>query len=247
MRLSKPLILALAALPILAIGGIRSAAAYTVPANLGGGYTGVPSVGYPDFYTDARVTFSKLSSGAYKLTASDSGRTFTFNTDPSHSWNVKDGDFQLTANFNRYLAFQNGTVDIEGYIPGYDGRGSLDYGYSGPYDVTNKAGNLYHADLVKFGIDLSPLGIGFMTDAATDTGWATQFMTSNESVWLYSTNIWNTILRNVALRLGEDTWSINITGMNAVTTVPIPAAAWLFASGLMGLFAARRRAVPATA
>jgi hypothetical protein len=245
MRVLHPSVLALAAIPLLFAGSIHSASAYTVPAGLGvapGTIGSVPAPGFPDFNNGANLTFSKLSSGAFKLTATTNNSSpFTFNTDPSHSWNVtgssssSKGSFSLTANFNSSLGFLNGTVDIKGRIPTYNGPGTIG-------SVKTTVQNLYHANLTGFGIDTSPIGLGFSTNAATDTGWASQFSPNgtSESVWFYSSNIWQTILANVAIRSHDKTWSISLNNVQAVTTVPVPAAVWLMGSALLGLFRLRK-------
>jgi hypothetical protein len=232
---------------LLGLGAVDQASAYTVPAGLGtspGTIGSVPGPGYPNFNNGANLTFSKLSSGAFKLTATtNSSSAFTFNTSPTQSWAVtgsssgSKGSFALTANFNSSLAFQNGTVDITGKIPTYSGPGTVG-------TVKTTVQNLYHAALTGVGLDTSPVGLGFSTNAATDTGWASQFSPNgtSESVWFYSSNIWQTILSNVALNVGKKTWSISLNNIQAVTTVPVPAAVWLLGSalGFFGVFGRRR-------
>lgn len=238
--------LALVAVPLLALGSINNASAYTIPAGLGvsPGVTGsVPQPGYPNFNNGVDLTFSKLKSGSYTLTAkTNTSSPFTFNTSPTNSWNVtgsksgSKGSFNLTANFNSSLAFQNGNVKIEGKIPTYNGPGTIG-------TVKTNTQNLYSASLTSFGFDTSPLGIGFSTKTTNDTGWASQFTTSGspESVWFYSSNIWQTILQNVALNFGKSSWSISLKNLQAVTTVPVPAGVWLMGSALLALTRLRRR------
>jgi len=131
-------------------------------------------------------------------------------------------------------------VSITGKIKNYTGPGDLDYGYRGRFNVTNKIGNLYHADLIGFGVDESPSAFGFTTDASDDSGWASQFMTDNESVWFYSTSFWDRITQAVDTRRGR-TWSISLNDIQTVTTVPVPAGLWLFGSALIGLTGLTRR------
>ena len=240
----------LACLPIVFACFGAEAASYTVPSNLGGIGTGVPQAGYPDFNNLSQLKFEKLSTGSYRLTATGTS-AMTFNNGPAsaQSFNVSDSSFKLTANFTRSLAFSpvGSAVDITGKIQGYNGPGQLNFGYTGNNNVTNKVGNLYHANLLGIGFDSSPSAIGFTTDAATDSGWASQFMFDNESVWFYSTSFWKTISTAVATQKGK-TWSISLNNVQTVTTVPVPGAVWLLGSALMGFAGvARRRQAQAVA
>jgi len=234
-------ILALATLPLFWIAGMQSAAAYSVPAGLGvaPGVSGsVPAPGYPNFNNGADLTFSKLANGTYQLKSTQSGSNFTFNTDNSaaHSWAVSNGTFKLTANFTGSLAFNSSgsSVDIFGKIPAYAGPGN-----AGTVKTTPQ--NLLHANLTGFGFDILPVGLGFTTAKSGLTGWARQFQSGNESVWFYSSNIWQTILHDIALNANKKTWTISMDNLQAVTTVPIPAAVWLFGSALVALFGTRRK------
>jgi hypothetical protein len=258
--------------PLLAAGAVaQDAMAYAPPAGLGagdfpllGGIPGdVPDAGAPNFFTGANLTFSKVS-GGYKLTGTKSGSTFTFNQNSSTGWNVSNATFDFKANFNSVLGLpvfnSNGSyVSIKGRIPTYNGAGSIVYDGStaSGFQSTNvktTTGQLYRADLIDMGADLNPIGLGFTTDASDDWGWASQFMTGNESVWFYllsnttfggkthSTSIWDKCLQEIASNK-KSSWSITFNNVGSVTTVPVPAAVWLFGSALagMGLFGRRSK------
>lgn len=239
----KPGLLAWAALPLLAVGGIQNAVAYTVPTGLGYG-TSVAPAGMPGFYNTSQVKFEKLSNGNYRLTGTGTG-AYEFDATPTTpGWSVSSGAFKLVANFTSNLSFnQSGSyVQIDGKIPTYNGSGSLNYGYSGSGDVKSKVSTLYRADLLAFDTDNSPWGLGFSTDASDDKGWASQFMTSNESVWFFNNgDLWGTIGTAINGNSKKSTWSITLNNVGTITTVPVPAAAWMFGSGLIALMGVRRK------
>jgi hypothetical protein len=247
----KPRALAAVFLPLLAIGMIGNAAAYTVPAGLGTESGGPPPAGHPGFYNVSSLKFERLASGAYRLTGTGTGG-YEFDRSPAAggSWSVSNASFKLVANWSRWTdllggTLSSGTVDITGKIPGFVGTAAEKaYSYRGSNDVTNTTGNLYHANLKLAGgtgTDNTPRGLGFTTLAASDTGWASQFMTDNESVWFYNQNIWRSIVSATLSNLRKNTWSIAFNNVSTITTVPVPAAAWLLGSGLMVLAGVRRK------
>lgn len=196
---------------------------------------GIPPAGFPHFENTASITLTKQTSGGattgYVLTSASRPGTFVFQYNPTNAYNVS-GTYSLTANFNASGGFANGNLAITGSIPGYNGPGTA------PTADPNQ--NLFSAKLVSFGSDVvsdtvSPVALGFMT---TDfTGWATQFSdASAESTYLYSFNVPGlmSMFNNPKFR------SITFQGM-AMTTVPIPAAVWLFGSGIAMLSCFRRK------
>lgn len=236
----------LASLPLLAAAGIQDAAAYTVPPGLGTEPGNPPPAGYPGFYNVSSVKFEKLSSGAFKLTGTGTGG-YEFDASPTTpGWSLSSGSFKLTANFTSGLAFNptGSNVEIKGKIPTYTGSGVINHGglYGPGQNVKNTVKTLYKADLLNMGLDLSPLAFGFTTDASDDIGWATQFMTNNESVWFYNqNNTWAQILNAIDVNKNRRTWSVTYANLGTITTVPVPAAVWLLGSGLVALFGMRRK------
>lgn len=254
---------------LLAAGAAaQEAQAYSPPAGLGaspGTIGSVPAAGAPNFYTGANLTFSKVS-GGYQLTGTKTGSTFTFNQDASTGWNVTNGAFDFKAKFNSVLGLpvfnsSGSYVSIKGKIPGYNGSGNVLYDGStaSGFQSTNvktTTGQLYKADLVGIGLDVNPIGLGFTTDASDDWGWASQFMSVNESVWFYllgnttfggktySSSIWDKCLEEIG-KNKKSTWSISFNNVGSVTTVPVPAAVWLFGSAMAGLVGFGRRRLAA--
>lgn len=185
---------------------------------------GIPDAGLPHFEDAVRIKFQK--SGSYwELKATERSGTHRFQYDSSTSHNVNDSSFSLKALFDSDLNFVGGNMKIKGEIHGM-----------GVHDETT----LWKSKLTDFGFDFnpydgSPMALGFKT--ADHSGWAAQFSSgAPESVYLYSPDL--SSLRVHASHHDGGGISINAT---ALTTVPVPAAAWLLGSGLIALMGMRRR------
>ena len=180
---------------------------------------GIPASGLPDFTNSAQVNLFSLGPAGFLLAATNSGADITFN--PSGTVD-STGNFLLTAQFSTsgsYLA-NTGTVSISGSTP-----------YPGLPGVSI-SGDLLTAKLTGFNFDANDLGFStYIT-----SGYASLFGTQ-ESVYLSATGL--------AAALGFGTGSLHATvnplSANAITTVPVPAAVWLFGSALAGLISIGRR------
>ena len=180
---------------------------------------GIPASGLPDFTNSADVNLFSLGPTGFLLAATNSGAAITYNPGGSVD---STGNFLLTAQFSAGGAYvpNTGTVSISGSTP-YPGL-------PGVY-IT---GDLLTAKLTGFNFDANDLGFStFQT-----SGYATLFGT-NESAYLSANGI--------AAALGFGTGSLHATASplaaSAVTTVPVPAAVWLFGSALAGLVSIGRR------
>lgn len=107
--------------------------------------------------------------------------------------------------------------------------------------------NNNHTEGVEFFISGSgsSASFRFSTSEGPSTGtWTTYTLPISESDWDVSGD-WDTLLSNVEVfRIDlEFIHGTEVTGLDNVrlTTVPIPAAAWFFGSGLLGLIAIARR------
>jgi hypothetical protein len=204
--------------------------------------SGVPAPGFPHFdeSKDVSVTLVKSGSGAtatYQLTATyNVGGPFLFQYDPWTSFNITGATYQLVANFNNSAGLTGGTVTINGTIPGY----------AVPGTTAPASPLLYKADLLGYSKDTTaettsdptPMALAFKTGNTDPASWAYQFQkTGIESVYLYDFN--------VAALMGSFTSSkfksVQFTNASALTTVPLPAALWLFGSAVAALAGTRRR------
>lgn len=204
----------------------------------------IPSPGFPHFENTTTVKLTKTNSTTFKVTAKQTTGDFSFQYSPSAVYTVKGGEFSLTANFTvangvPTLSSSNpGSVSITGYIPDWVPLtpGAVD-------SVTTTAQNLFTADLTGFGwdsvVDSSPTSVAFKT-AANSTGWASQFNNppSEESIYLSGLPVGQFMdqFRNTAPLV-----RVTYNNVSAVTTVPVPAAVWLFGSALAALSVVRRR------
>jgi hypothetical protein len=204
-------------------------AASAVPNFLIGG---VPPAGFPHFENPASITLTKFgtsSSATFQLTAASTSGNFIFQYDPTSAYTVT-GTYSLTASFNATGVFTGGSLAINGTLPGYDGPGTA---------PATTAQNLFSAHLVSFGNDIvpdiTPVALGFKTE--NFSGWATQFSDgSAESAYLYNFNVPGLM----GMFTNPKFKTITFQG-SAITTVPIPAAVWLFGSGLALIACVRRK------
>lgn len=197
---------------------------------------GIPPPGYAhfDMTSDVQVSLVKSGSGAaatYQLQASyvPAQGSALFQQNPWLSFGMV-GSYQLTASFNSGATLTGGSVTINGTVPGY--------GYAGYTPPPSTPSLLYRADLAAYGADTvadaTPMALGFRT--TNPSGWAAQFQTTDESVYLYGFNV-------AALMSSFTSNKFKSTSFNkasALTTVPIPAASWLFGSALIALSRRRR-------
>ena len=172
---------------------------------------GSPSL--PAFGTKINVSFSKTSSSR-TLTATERGSMSSFNS-TTQKYGISRTGYLLTANFDNSGAFTSGSVLINGKFNG-----------SGTSEL------LMTADLTRFSKSSDGSMWGFNTNniwcnAAIDA--AAGGCTTSEVVYLSLSNSQKSLNKS---------WKT--TGV-ALTSVPVPTAAWLFGSGLLGLSGVARR------
>jgi len=181
--------------------------------------------GWPRFVTAVKVDVKKST---WKVTAAKGQSSdFTFKLDGSTTYNVK-GSYALDASFTNTGGVNTldagGTLVIKGSISDSLGNTIL---------RSNGQDSLFSADLDDFGFAGSVMA--FTTSNLQGSVCDLYGCTGGETIWM---SFADTILADL-------TQNFKTTG-NVTTTVPVPAAVWLFGSGIIGLVGmARRRQVVA--
>lgn len=182
---------------------------------------GIPPSGNPNFTNSAQVNLFSLGPTGFLMAATNAGATITFNNESYSA--ASTGDFLLTAQFsaNGTYTANTGNLSIAGSTP-YPGL-------PGVYI----SGDLLTAKLTSFNFDANTLGFS----TSQTSGYGTLFG-SDESVYLSSNGI------AAALGFGSPSGlhaTVSPFAANAITTVPVPAAVWLFGSAVAGLLSIGRR------
>jgi hypothetical protein len=200
---------------------------------------GIPAPGYPDFQNSNNVTLAfgqiggrtksvdgySAPSGDYILAAAGTGGIFNYS--PTKSAGITNEIFAMYAEFNSKGQFLSGGETIYGCLPGTSCK-------------FNQIQNLYTASFNSYGVSTSTVGLGFETVYSSASGWAKQFQTVNESLYLYAASMKNL---DAALASGKNLSSFNgfTTTVSAFATVPLPAAGWLFGPAFAAIFGVMRR------
>jgi hypothetical protein len=225
--LTKVLMLVSSAL-MLAAAGIGSAQAASLlnynPDGTVDGFSlpGISQAGRPNFENTVNVKVQKRGKNGFKLKVRKEGKGSYFNTS-TESLKIQNGKYFLDAYFDTGGNFLNGTLKIKGLLdtPLGTAKGTL---------MTATLGSGLGG-----GIDFAYTStlLGFNTNHIVCDSIIDEFVggcTSNESVY-------------IALQEGgfsPTTKNFKSDGLS-VATVPVPAAVWLFGSGLIALVGITRR------
>jgi len=222
--IKRYLLTGMVVLASLVLGTAPVAASNLVPAPDGhvDGYSlpGVSSAGWPNFENEVFVRVIEQGNQGAMLIARG-GRSGYFNLDPDTSYKIQGGGYLLKAMFGPNGNLIYGNVKITGTI-------DTEYGRASGLLMMAKLGDTkgdgtdwnYSSDLI--GFDTNHIKCNPVIDSFASC-------TLNESAYLS--------LYNGGFN-GLENYTSN--GL-AVTTVPVPAAVWLFGSGLLGLTGMARR------
>jgi hypothetical protein len=201
--------------------GLASSNSYAdiVSQYVGSGLAGIRTPSLPAFGTGVNVTFTKGSHSSTLVASYYSNLNLSILAYDNKVFSVTNTIYSLNATFNSSGVFTGGTVSIKGKI---NGTG---------LNTGGTVVELMHATLSSFAKSSSGYLYGFNTTGivCNPAILAYKGCTQNESVYLALFNSEKSLTKS---------WS---TKGVAITTIPIPAAAWLFGSGLMGLAAVARR------
>lgn len=192
---------------------------------------GIPPSGAPGFTNSAQISLFQLGSDSFLFAATNADAPLTFDLGKHDiSVTTNAATFLVTAQFNKAGSYvqNSGTVTISGSMPFV----SLHYPYILP--GVSLVGDLLTAKLDVFAFDDNLLG--FSTKFLSGVG--TLFGTY-ESVYFSAAGIANSLGFGTANGLHATASPIQAY---AVTSVPVPGAVWLFASGL-ALVGLRKKAV----
>lgn len=186
---------------------------------------GLRFAGQPNFENDVNARWIQKGpagrAGNLLIARMKRGDNMYLNMSPTESYAVTNPSFFLMANFNtRGDLIGRNSVTI---------RGTIDDPVFGQY-----SGLLMTADLTKFAYGKNDFGedlLGFNTENIVCPLF--DFCTKNESAYLN--------LGQLGLDADMANWGSFVASGTAVTTIPVPAAAWLFGSGLIGLVGIARR------
>mgnify|MGYP001571684340 CR=1 FL=1 len=178
------------------------------------GLPGIVPPSLPAFVETVDVAYKKVSSHKRVLTAAYSSGISTL-VFPNHAFGISHTSYSLTANFNGSNVFQNGTVTIKGKISGLG---------------INTTQTLMTANLTAFAKGFGNAVLGFNT-----ANIVCNVKINNYSPCTTAESIYIGVLKGFNFKTDYKSRGL------ALTSVPVPAAAWLFGSGLLGLVGMARR------
>jgi len=267
MNNSRRVLAGTSAVGLLAVTAV--AQAFMVPNFSGSGVSspGYPDF----WAADAKASVAENANGTFTLSISGnsasclgdgsfancSAAIFNF---ANSAYLVRNETLNITANFSSSGQLLSGSYEIDGTLtasssPSFHTKPPAGYTWSAQTVVQD----LFSTSLTGFTVDSKDEALGFVT--AGFGGWANQPQftggSKSESLWLYSllgsshesgwegggnqhqNQAWNNFLAE--LKSGKGLKADAFYGIASVATVPLPAAVWLFGSGLAALGGALRR------
>lgn len=196
---------------------VSSGSAYAT-SHLPPGYTlpGISTSGYANLENKVKLKVLKDGQTGYKVKVRKKGKDNYFNISPDERLKIKNGKYKLNAFFDSNGNFLEGTLEIKGKIKTSEGK---------------IKGTLMTATLSSFAFSSSLVGFN-TTDIFCNPGIEAIIneCSPNESVYIDLENS------------GFDPTQKGFKSKGvSVATLPVPAAVWLFGSGLLGLVMLARR------
>lgn len=200
----------------LALGSMSSFATVSMGGQSYNGLPGIVPPSLPAFGTSVYVNFIKGSTYSTLTATFNKDIKFSVLAYPNKIFKVEDTKYTLSAKYSSSGVFQSGNVKVEGQISGLG---------------INSFSTLMTADLTAFAKNSSGTVYGFNTKNIVCNPKINAYApcTTGESIYLALSTAQQSLTKS---------WS---TKGIALTSVPIPAAAWLFGSGLIGLAGVARR------
>jgi len=189
------------------------------------GLDGITPASFPNFENFVKVKVQKNGNKGFKLKVRKKGKGQYFNPSSSESLKIKNGKYKLDAFFDTDGNFLNGTVEVKGKLETSAGKAK------GTLMTATLGSNKWSDTAFAYTSTL----LGFNTSNIVCNSIINDFLggggcTTDESVI-------------IALQDGgfDPTKKGYKSEGLAVTSVPVPAAVWLFGSGLIGLVGMARR------
>ena len=199
------------------------------PVHVGfNGLVGIVPASFPNFENNVKVKVLKNGNKGYKLTVRKKGSGQYFNPSDSESLKIKGGNYKLNAFFDTSGNFLDGSVEIKGKVDFPDGskaKGTLMTATLGINNFPGDTAFAYTSDLLGFNTR------DIVCNAVINDYLGGGGCTKQESVII--------ALQDGGFD-GPTEKGYKSDGL-AVTSVPVPAAVWLFGSGLLGLVGMARR------
>jgi hypothetical protein len=178
---------------------------------------------FPNFYNTVKVKVLKNGNKGFKVKVRKKGSDNFFNPSSSESLKIKGGSYKLDAFFDTSGNFLEGSVEIKGKVETSAGKAK---------------GTLMTATLGRIG----DLDFAYTSNLL---GFNTSNIVCNDVINESLGGGGCTTNESVIIQLYEGGFDPTNKGYKsnglAVTSVPVPAAVWLFGSGLLGLVGMARR------
>jgi hypothetical protein len=187
---------------------------------------GIVPASFPNFENNVKVKVLKNGNKGFKLKVRKKGSGQYFNSSDSESLKIKNGKYKLDAFFDTDGNFLNGSVEIKGKVETSAGKAK------GTLMTATLGANWFSDTAFAYTSDL----LGFNTFDIVCNSVINDYLggggcTEQESVII--------ALQDGGFD-GPTEKGYKSDGL-AVTSVPVPAAVWLFGSGLLGLVGVARR------